>query len=575
LATILAYLTAIVRAFKAVFGFGDSSAKKATDSVTSLGASVGGVSDSLGSATAKAKELKKTIAGFDELEILNAPDDSSGSGGGGVISGGGGYEVGSYFDPEDWEMPDVSAFQAKVEEVLTNVKQNFEDLKEALKGNTEAIQGMWDWKKILGLGLLGGVLAGLGNFLVKGIKGAIEGSDGLKKFLQTVFSKNFWSTNFGESKFNAVITAMENKLDGLKAVFAKFPSWVAPVTAAIALLVAGFVTMWNKSEDFRNKVTNAAKTLFDYLKKVITDLWNQHLKPLWDSLKILVQAIIQLIQSVWNVVKELWNSVLAPIFGYIAAGVATLIGGIIAAVTGLLAKIVGFAADLVSITVGMVAWLITTVSGLIQGLTTPIQNFWNWLSGIGENIKTMLKGIGEILTGVFTLNWKTAWQGVKDIVNGAWGVIKGVVNGVISAIEAMVNGAVRALNRIHWNISLPSWLPVVGGKSWSFGLNLQTIYIPRLANGGVLQEATTAQLAEYAGAHNNPEIVTPENLMRQIVMEGNDDLADTFIQVGRQIIAAIQDNNVEIKIGDDVISASAARGAKDYKKRTGLNQFAI
>ena len=40
------------------------------------------------------------------------------------------------------------------------------------------------------------------------------------------------------------------------------------------------------------------------------------------------------------------------------------------------------------------------------------------------------------------------------------------------------------------------------------------------------------------------------------------------------IIEAINNNNVEIKIGDDVISASAARGAKDYKKRTGMNQFA-
>ena len=222
----------------------------------------------------------------------------------------------------------------------------------------------------------------------------------------------------------------------------------------------------------------------------------------------------------------------------------------------------------------MVAWLITTITGCIDGLKQPIQNFWKWMSGIGDNIKTMLKGIGEILTGVFTLNWKTAWQGVKDVVNGAWGVIKGVVNGVIGAIEAMVNGAVRALNRIHWNINLPSWLPVVGGKSWSFGLNLQTIYIPRLASGAVLQDATTEQLAEYAGAHNNPEIVTPENLMRQIFKEINDDLADTMISIGRQIIAAINDNQVDIRIGDDVISAAAARGAKDYKKRTGMNQFA-
>lgn len=43
----------------------------------------GGVSDNLGSAAGKAKELKKQLQGFDELNIINTPKDTSGGGGGG------------------------------------------------------------------------------------------------------------------------------------------------------------------------------------------------------------------------------------------------------------------------------------------------------------------------------------------------------------------------------------------------------------------------------------------------------------------------------------------------------------
>lgn len=82
-------------------------------------------------------------------------------------------------------------------------------------------------------------------------------------------------------------------------------------------------------------------------------------------------------------------------------------------------------------------------------------------------------------------------------------------------------------------------------------------------------------MGEYSGASSNPEIVTPENLLRNIVGESNEDLATTMISMGRQIIAAIEDNATEVKIGDDVISAAAARGNLAFKKRTGRSQFAV
>ena len=57
-----------------------------------------------------------------------------------------------------------------------------------------------------------------------------------------------------------------------------------------------------------------------------------------------------------------------------------------------------------------------------------------------------------------------------------------MVNGVIAGI----NTVIRALNSI--NVSIPSWVPSVGGNSIGFNLNeIPKVDIPKLANGAVLR----------------------------------------------------------------------------------------
>ena len=81
----------------------------------------------------------------------------------------------------------------------------------------------------------------------------------------------------------------------------------------------------------------------------------------------------------------------------------------------------------------------------------------------------------------------------------------GVVNGV--------NTVIKALNRLKFDI--PDWVPGMGGKTFGFNIGMiPRVSIPRLAKGGVLTEATTVLAGEYSGAKSNPEIVTPQNIMR-------------------------------------------------------------
>lgn len=101
----------------------------------------------------------------------------------------------------------------------------------------------------------------------------------------------------------------------------------------------------------------------------------------------------------------------------------------------------------------------------------------------------------------------------------------------------------------------------------------KSIQIPRLAKGGVLTTPTMALMGEYPGANNNPEIVAPQSILKETVISANGELANVFIQMSRQIVNAIENKEMDVRIGDDAIARSAARGNQNFRLATGKNIF--
>lgn len=90
------------------------------------------------------------------------------------------------------------------------------------------------------------------------------------------------------------------------------------------------------------------------------------------------------------------------------------------------------------------------------------------------------------------------------------------------------------------------------------------------AKGGVLKAPTLGLLAEYPSARSNPEVIAPQNIIRQTIDASNNNLVSAFVQIGRQIMSTIEDKELEVKIGDEAIAKSAAKGNNNYKKKTGV-----
>ena len=100
------------------------------------------------------------------------------------------------------------------------------------------------------------------------------------------------------------------------------------------------------------------------------------------------------------------------------------------------------------------------------------QNFNNFLSA-GQRV---FNGFVDFITGVFTGNWKQAWDGIVNIFGGIFDGIVAFAKAPLNLLIGLINGVIGGLNKIK----LPKWVPGIGGK----GINIGKI--PYLATGGHL-----------------------------------------------------------------------------------------
>ena len=266
--------------------------------------------------------------------------------------------------------------------------------------------------------------------------------------------------------------------------------------------------------------------------------------PIADDIMNKVNKIRQWFQDAWNWIAEkalwVWDNVLSPVWDWITTKASEawswLSQNVFAPIEERLAW---FGKEIVPLILKAWQALPGTFSNIWKLVKDTFANAFSMIAGILGNvilavsgavqgIILTLGGIIQFLTGVFTANWKLAWDGIKNIYGGIWetmkALTKGIVNSIIDIVNAMIrsviagiNAVIRALNTVK--IAIPDWVPGLGGKS--YGINLSEIrapQIPKLATGAVIPP--NAQfLAMLGDQRHGTNIEAPEELIRQIVRE--------------------------------------------------------
>ena len=165
------------------------------------------------------------------------------------------------------------------------------------------------------------------------------------------------------------------------------------------------------------------------------------------------------------------------------------------------------------------------------------------IEGAINGIKGVFDGLIQFVTGVFSLNWSAAWQGIKNVFGSAFGGLAALVKTPLNAVISLVNSAIGKINSI--NVSVPEWVPGIGGK----GIGFNIPQIPMLARGGFTNGVSIAgEAGQEAVISFNPKYRN-ENI-------------DTWIKAGKMLGASenpgsmLTNNYQSVNNGGDSISNS-------------------
>lgn len=327
---------------------------------------------------------------------------------------------------------------------------------------------------------------------------------------------------------------------------------------------------------------DALKPLLDLISKmaldiidIISDFWDKWGEPLFNNMSEMINNIGDLFETVWEttirpvweafmeVVDKLWDEHLKPFLANVLDLVGTLLNAAMDIYNGFIAPIVKWFVQKFGPPIAKV------ISFLIRNVGDFLGNLIDAASGIID----ALKGLINFIAGVFTGDWERAWEGIKDIFKGVWNamvsiaktpinIIIGMINAMLKGIVSGVNAAIKAINKI--SISIPDWVPGIGGKS--IGFNFKTLTaprIPKLATGTVVPANYGEFMAILGDNTREAEVVSPLSTMKQAFKEA---LAENGGGNGNI--------NLNVYLDGKQIHSEIVKQDKQYKDQTGRSAFA-
>lgn len=162
----------------------------------------------------------------------------------------------------------------------------------------------------------------------------------------------------------------------------------------------------------------------------------------------------------------------------------------------------------------MLDWLDGKTNGRFHEI---IELAKTYVSDVIDGVKQIFGGFIDFLTGVFTLDWEKAWEGIKEIFHGIWNTIVGGLEAAVNLIIKGINWLISKLNSLLENSLLAKGLDLIGIEFRGIP-QIPEVHIPRLAQGAVIPP-NRKFMAVLGDQRNGTNIEAPADLIRQIVRE--------------------------------------------------------
>lgn len=552
-----------ISAIAAFFGV-EVSFESAGSSVSSAAGSISsGLDDVADSASGAAEEISYLIGGFDELNVLSS---SSGSGSGSDSGAGsllGGVSLPEYDMFSGLAESEVAKWVEKLRGPLTTV------LKIALAIGAAFLA----WK--------------IGSAIITGAN-LLKTAWSFVKDTLLIVAGQFENIGTSGQKILAFLKPITNAL-GISA------GTLISIVAAVVIIVARFTQLYIASETFRQGLAN----IWEIIKSIGSGVWNgfvQGIQPAVNAVKTLGDDLINLVPQSWeDSILTFFSKTLPDALSTLNLDVGdliiTLAGiGLLFVPGGQVLGVVLLAFETISVAIrGMGLLTDEQLETIKSGFKTAFEWIGKIIGGIISAAVTTITasfgGIIQFVTGPFTGQWDSAIKGLLNVVTSVFQGIGAFIDSVfgtniVDTVKGAINTIADFFNKLIGFVNDAFTINFSGlniaGKQVVPAINANLInlpLIPHLADGGVLKSPQVVLAGEYSGAASNPEIVSPRSLMRDTVMDANEDMVIAIVAAIQALQQTVEDKDFDVSITEgDVGRAAVAYGTRQ-RRRTGKNPF--
>lgn len=307
-----------------------------------------------------------------------------------------------------------------------------------------------------------------------------------------------------------------------------------------------------------------------------TALYTGFFSGLAPALEPLMQPVMDWLDQKWESInlglQQEGATILSSITNWFAQVPAVFESGF----NSVLATVSSFTAN----SYNKVASWASATAGAVQATVGNIsQNVYTGLSNAGNNIVTFAKSTHETVR-----NWGTnvsqtfanVGNNIVNSISSACSSASASLSGLMSSVGSTVSGAITSAG--NWISDHKKGLitagAVLGGAALVGGSialapatgGLSLAGLAAFANGGVITTPTPALVGEYPGAKSNPEIIAPQDMMRETVEDANTGVVNAIYAIGNQISKAVEDKDTNVYMDGDKVSRKITKKQKEQSK---------
>lgn len=560
------------------------------ESATNASEAQQGVADS----TEKAGESAKgALAPIDKLNVLQEDSGSSGGTGG---TGGGSVVPTSEVSQTDGAIQKATEQTSKWVEEFIRLKKLFtsgfelgfgdsatkiEDIKTKLGSIKTSLIDIFTDKDVVGgakkyfdsfvlnMGKISGSIASIGLSIAQNLVGGIalyleQNTPQIKQFLIDMFDIQA-----------DVLNTLGNLTQSIAYIFGAIGTEAGQQLTAnfIGIVSSLFIGVYTLVSTIGRDIFIALSQPFIDGKETLRQTFEDILSNMSDGLGFIKTTV----DEVFKTFKTLYETYIQPVIQSFGDRWSELVTGKLAPMFKNLSSLFKELASLVKTiwetliypTIQKFAPAFTTVFSAVGNIIlTTMEKTTDLINGF----VTVLKGVIKFINGVFSGDWKKAWDGIADIFGGAWKMLvtllKTPFKAIIDMINAMIDGVVGGVNTLinalkAISIDVPDWFTKktgIGDLGFGGLSTIKATHIPQLANGAVIPP-NNKFMAILGDQKSGTNIEAP---------------LDTIVQAFKTAISGMNTQGGDIVI--ELNGKEIARAVKDEDtstyKRTGQGLFA-